>query len=129
MLALVFVIEHLGTREILPVKNESGGNTLEFTNEGEVMAWFAGPSKPLVQTNIDVIKKRGLDKIAVLRGQDIPSPRRAASFCSFGESVIDFTRMRNQLLGIGDSIQMLGKFSTEEIAGDYLDERKLRAEG
>lgn len=154
-----FAVEHLGTREILPVERSNGpGKELKFTGEGEVMGWFVGPSDALIQASINAIQKHSLDKVMVLRGEGIPNPMRSPSFCSFGglggsfhgnliptiaiisgpwslwapsfgEQAVDFERMRNQLLSIGDTTLELAAKPASEIAGDYTAERQRRADG
>ncbi|HHH9283204.1 TPA: hypothetical protein ACP31J_005888 [Pseudomonas aeruginosa] len=156
---LAFAVEHLGTREIEPVERQNGpGRELRFTGEGENMGWFVGPSQPLIDASIEAIKHRNLDKLSVLRGLDLPNPSRTPTFCSFGgigtyfhahlvptialisgpwslwapsfgKDAVDFNRMRNQLLAVGDTALKLGSVPAEELAGDYVQERKRRAEG
>lgn len=157
--AFAFAIEHMGTREILPVARTDGpGQILKFTGESEPMAWFAGESPALAAASISAVQQRGLDRIAILRGQDIPNPARVPMNCSFGgigghfhsyliptlaiisgpwslwapyfgESAIDFDRMRSQLLAVGDVILALDDLPREVIAGAYPLERQLRAAG
>jgi hypothetical protein len=153
--AFAFAIEHLGTREILP-----GGprNTLRLTGNGELFAWFAGPSPALVDTARAAIERRRLDRTALLKGADAPVGDRAPANCSFGgigtpfhnrliptmavisgpwslwapvfgERAIDFARMRRQLLAVGDTLLSLDDVSREEIAGAYLSERERRRAG
>lgn len=156
---LAFAVEHLGTREIEAVDRPDGpGRELRFTGEGENMGWFVGPSEALIDASIEAIKNRKLDKLSVLRGQDIPSPTRTPTFCSFGgigtyfhahlvptialisgpwslwapsfgKEAVDFNRMRSQLLAVGDTTLRLASVSADELAGDYLQERKRRADG
>ncbi|PTQ74341.1 hypothetical protein [Pseudomonas sp. GV071] len=154
-----FAVEHLGTREIVPVERTDGpGRELQLTGKGEVMAWFTGPSEALKSASVKAIKKHNLDRVAVLRGQDNPNPMRSPTFCSFGgigsyfhgnliptiaiisgpwslwapsfgEQAVDFDRMRNQLMAVTDTTLELAGKPASEIAGDYTAERKRRAEG
>ncbi|MEK1942444.1 MAG: hypothetical protein AAAB16_18910 [Pseudomonas sp.] len=154
-----FAVEHLGTREILPVERTDGpGRQLQLTGKGEVMAWFTGPSDALTTASVNAIKNHHLDKVAVLRGQDTPHPTRSPTFCSFGgigtyfhgnliptiaiisgpwslwapsfgEQAVDFERMRNQLMAVTDTTLELAGKPASEIAGDYTAERTRRAEG
>ena len=157
--AFAFAIEHMGTREILPMARTDGpGQILKFTGESEPMAWFAGESPALAAASIAAVQQRGLDRIAILRGQDIPNPARVPMNCSFGgiggffhsyliptlaiisgpwslwapsfgESAIDFDRLHSQLLAVGDVILALDDLPREVIAGAYPLERQLRAAG
>jgi hypothetical protein len=157
--AFVFAIEHLGTKEILPAPREGGpGERLEYTGNPETLGWFTGGSATLTTPSIEAVKRRELDRVAVLPGQDLPNSDRVPVHCSlggigssfhslliptlsiisgpwslwapaFGEEAIDFERMRKQLLAVGDVILALDEVPREVIAEPYLRQRELRDEG
>jgi hypothetical protein len=157
--AFAFVIEHLGTREILAVPDEDGsGQHLEFSGHGDPFLWAAGNSEALRQAAITSTQQRGLDYTAVLEGAELPVKGRFPEICSFGgiggpfhsrliptlamisgpwslwapsfgESAIDFARMRKQLLAAGDAILGLSALPSAPIAGDYPSLRAQRAAG
>jgi hypothetical protein len=77
-LVYAFVLEHLGTREFLPV-----GGTLRPTGAGEFSAWFAG-SPALAAAARTALTACGVDRASVLPGNDPPVPDRAPPQCSFG---------------------------------------------
>lgn len=154
--AFVIALEHLGTREILPV---SPGGRLELTGEGEVFAWSAPEESPvLVEASIDAVERRGLTRTAVLKGVGVPTDEQVPSICSqgglgtnfhglliptiagisgpwslwapsFGEDAIDFERFRDQTLALGDVALVLAGVPRDEIAGGYLEARQQRAAG
>jgi hypothetical protein len=157
--AFALALEHFGTRELLPVARTDGGpgKTLQFTGKGEATSWFAG-SKPLVDVTVAAVKRRKLDRNAVVKGFDLPSTNRVPANCSyggigtyfhdhlvptvatisgpwslwapsFGESAIDFDRMRKQVLAAGDIILGTGNLTRDVIGGQYLLDRKARASG
>lgn len=157
--AFAFVIEHLGTREILPVPDADGsGQHLEFSGGGDPFLWAAGNSEALREAAITATQRRNLDYTAVLEGAELPVQGRVPEICSFGgiggpfhsrliptmamisgpwslwapsfgESAIDFARMRKQLLAAGDAIVELSTLPSAEIAGDYPNLRAQRAAG
>lgn len=157
--AFAFVLEHLGTREILPVLDVDGvGQHLELTGNGDPFLWAAGDSEALRQAAITATQQRNLAFTAVLKGAELPVAGRAPEICSFGgiggafqsyliptmamisgpwslwapsfgESAIDFGRMRTQLLAAGDAVLGLSQLPSEQIAGDYPRLRALRAAG
>lgn len=157
--AFAFVIEHLGTREILPVPDADGsGQHLDFTGHGDPFLFAAGDSEALRQAAVAVTQQRNLDYTAVLRGAELPVAGRAPEICSFGgigtvfqshliptlamisgpwslwapsfgESAIDFARMRKQLLAAGDALLGLAGLPKEQIAGSYTALRAQRAAG
>ncbi|HEV7733196.1 MAG TPA: hypothetical protein VGR62_13580 [Candidatus Binatia bacterium] len=157
--AFAFVLEHLGTREILPVPDADGsGQHLEFTGAGDPLLWAAGDSEALRQAAITATQQRHLDYTAVLKGAELPVAGRVPEICSFGgiggafqsyliptmamisgpwslwapsfgESAIDFTRMRSQLLAAGDAVLGLAQLPSAQIAGDYPRLRAQRAAG
>jgi len=155
--AFAFALEHLGTREILPVPDDSGKH-LEFTGKGEPLLWAAGDSEALRQAAVTATQQRNLDYTAVLNGAELPVKGRVPEICSFGgiggafqrrliptlamisgpwslwapsfgESAIDFTRMRTQLLAAGDAVLSLAALPSAQIAGDYPALRAQRAAG
>jgi hypothetical protein len=152
----VMVMEHLGTREILP---SGPNNRLRYTGKGEVIAWSVGEETPvLVNAAITGVKRRKLDRTAVLKGVEAGDSSRVPEFCSqgglgsnfqphliptmstitgpwslwapsFGSRAIDFKRMRREVLAMGDVARALDRVSPAKIAGSYVAERKERAAG
>lgn len=150
--AFAFVLEHLGTREFLPVEG-----SLRPTGAAELSAWFAG-SPVLAGAAANALAGRGVDRTFLLPGSDPPVPGRAPPQCSFGgigthfhshlvptmamisgpwtlwapsfgASAVDHERMRKQVLAAGDAVLALGAVPREQIAGPYLDLRRARAGG
>jgi hypothetical protein len=148
-IAFGFAIEHLGTREILPI-GEGADRHLEFTGQGEPFLFAAGDSDVLRQTAAAVTQGRHLDRTAVLRGIGVPVEGRVPPICSmgglgiafhkrliptlamisgpwslydpvFGRKAIDFGRMRSQVLAVGDSVLALDGLPREQIYGDYTE--------
>lgn len=156
--AYAMVLEHLGTREILPSSRWPWpGNTLKFTGKGEPSIWATG-TPVLATATVEAVKRRKVDRTAVSRGLDLPSNAHVPPICgfggiggyfnaflvpvvstisgpwslwapSFGESAVDFERMRKQLLVAGDVVLASGKASRTEIAGNYTQYRQQRAAG
>jgi hypothetical protein len=155
--AFAFAMEHLGTREYLPVPRGNGGRELRLSGQSEVFGWFAG-SPALSAAAIAAIGRHSLDRVFVLPGIDPPDPVRVPPQCSFGglgthfhshliptmamisgpwslwapsfgEEAVDFTRMRRQILAAGDATLALAGVPREEIAGPYLAYRDARAAG
>lgn len=153
--AFAFAVEHLGTREIVP---NAAGDRLRFTGKGEPFLFAAGDSDLLRQTATNITKRRNLDRTAVLQGLGLPTPGQAPPICSMGglgtffqslliptlamisgpwslyapsfeESALDYRRMRSQLLAVGDTVLALDGAPRDQIAGDYLELRKQRAQG
>ncbi|ANZ40109.1 hypothetical protein BBK82_32815 [Lentzea guizhouensis] len=150
--AYAFVLEHLGTREFLPVDGR-----LRPTGAGEFSAWFAG-SPALAGAALTALTARGVDRTFVLAGNDPPVPDRAPPQCSFGgigthfhshlvptmamisgpwtlwapafgARAVDHDRMRRQVLAAGDAVLALGTVPREQIAGPYPALRQARASG
>lgn len=156
--AYAMVLEHLGTREILPASRwPAPGKTLKFTGKGEPAIWATG-TPVLARATVDAVKRRQVDRTAVSRGLDLPSSAHVPPICgfggiggyfnsflvpvvstisgpwslwapSFGEAAVDFERMRKQLLVAGDIVLASGKASRNDIAGDYMKYRQQRAGG
>ena len=152
----VTVLEHLGTREILP---SGPSNRLTFTGRGEPFVWSVGEESPaLVNAAIAATKRRKLDRTAVLKGVEAAVSDRVPEYCSqgglgsnfqprlipttsvitgpwslwapsFGARAVDFGRMRKQVLAMGDLIRSLDRVSQAKIAGSYPRERRQRANG
>lgn len=150
--AFAFVLEHLGTREFLPVDGE-----LRPTGEAEFSGWFAG--SPTLQLAAAVaLAGRSVDRTFVLPGSDPPVPDRVPPQCSFGgigthfhshlvptmamisgpwtlwapsfgASAVDHDRMRRQTLAAADAVTALAPLPRDTIAGPYLDQRRARAAG
>lgn len=157
--AFAFALEHMGTREILPVPDADGsGQHLVFTGRGEAYLFGAGDSEALHQAAVNATKARNLDHTAVLRGLGVPVSGQAPPICSmggigtafqthliptlamisgpwslwapsFGPKAVDFNRMRGQLLAAGDAVLALQGLPSAEIAGDYPNYRAQRASG
>jgi hypothetical protein len=153
----VMSMEHLGTREILP----TGGphNTLRFDGKAEPLVWSVGEESPaMVTATIAAIKRRKLDRTAVLKGTDAPTANQVPAHCSqggigsnfqarllptmstitgpwslwapsFGEKAIDFQRMRAEVIAMGDVVRSLDRVPRTTIAGSYPKERTERAHG
>lgn len=152
---MVLAMEHMGTREILP---QGKRNRLTFTGEGEPIAWSVGSESPaLITASVEAVQRRNLDRTAVIKGVGIPKAT-APSICSFGgiggsfhsrlvptvanitgpwslwapgfgESAIDFDRMRKEVLASGDVLRAIDGLTREEIAGEYIAERQAVANG
>jgi hypothetical protein len=155
--AFGFAIEHLGTREIVPM-GEGADRRLVFTGKGEPFLFGAGDSDALREAAVTATQGRNLTATAVLIGLGVPSQTTRPPICSmgglgtvfqvsliptlamisgpwslydpvFGAEAIDFKRMKSQLLAAGDAILALKGLPREEIAGDYLTYREEVAQG
>jgi hypothetical protein len=154
--AFVLSMEHLGPREILPT---GPGHRLEFTGKGEPIVWSAPEeSPPLVQAAVAAVKRRKLDRTAVVKGTEAPVAGRVPEYCaqgglggnfnahllpttsaitgpwslwapSFGARAVDFARMRREILAVSDVARALDDTPRADIAGTYAAERQRRAEG
>jgi hypothetical protein len=157
--AFAFALEHMGTREILPVPDADGsGQHLVYTGRGEAYLFGAGDSEALHQAAVNATKARNLDHTAVLRGLGVPVAGQVPPICSmggigtafqthliptlamisgpwslwapsFGQKAVDFNRMRSQLLAAGDAVLALQGLPSAEIAGAYPGYRAQRASG
>lgn len=157
-LAFAMVLEHLGTKEIVTTSRwPAAGKTLKFSGKGEPAIWATG-TPVLSKAAVEAVKRRKVDRSAVARGMDLPSSAHVPAICgfggiggyfnafmvpvlstisgpwslwapSFGESAVDFERMRKQLLVAGDVVLATGKSTRTEIAGAYLKYRQQRAAG
>ena len=137
---------------------DGSGQHLEFTGKGEPLLWAAGDSDALRQAAITATQQRNLDFTAVLEGAELPVEGRVPQICSFGgiggafqsyliptlamisgpwslwapsfgESAIDFARMRSQVLAAGDAVLALAALPSAQIAGNYPSLRAQRAAG
>lgn len=156
--AYAMVLEHLGTKELLPTSRApAAGQTLKFSGKFEPAIWATG-TPPLATATVEAVKRRQLGRTTVARGIDVPNFSHVPAICgfggiggyfnaflvpvvstisgpwslwapSYGESAVDFERMRTQLLVAGDVILASNKVSRAEIAGPYLNYRKQRAAG
>ncbi len=154
--AFVLSMEHLAPREILPA---GPNHRLRYTGRGEPIVWSAPEeSPPLVRAAVDAVKRRKLDRTAVLKGTEAPVADRVPQYCaqgglggnfnahllpttsaitgpwslwapSFGERAVDFGRMRREVLAVSDVARALDETPRTEIAGSYIAERRRRAEG
>ena len=157
--SFVFVVEHLGTREILPVDVPGPGSKLVLTGEHEPYAWFAPTESPALTSAISTaISQLGLDDTAVLRGLDVPSPSHVPTNCSygglgtfthsqfiptiagisgpwslwapsFGKQAVDFDHMRTQTLAVANAVLALDDLSGPVIDGLYPAEEQLHESG
>jgi hypothetical protein len=68
--AFAFPIEHLGARELLPLKPAQGapGRELKFTGQAEPVLWAAGPSSPIRDAVRDAVVARQLERVIVIPG-------------------------------------------------------------
>ncbi len=85
--AFTFGVEHLGTKEILPVARTDGGpgRTLAFTGKSEMQAWFVPENHELMQSvAMEVTKRRQLPRTALLTGIDASVADRLPKQCHFG---------------------------------------------
>lgn len=152
--ALVIALEHLGARELLP----SGDGRLHFTGRGELLLWAVGPSEVMRREASTAAHRRKLDNTLLAPGFGAPKRGHVPEFASFGgigsyyhsalvptmalvsgpwslwapsfgESAVDYDRMRHQVLAVADAIVALDSASPDEIAGDYKDNRRSRAAG
>ncbi|KAJ3486201.1 hypothetical protein NLG97_g6664 [Lecanicillium saksenae] len=156
---LVFALEHMGAREILPIDREGKSDQdLAYTGHGEVTLWAVGPSDALRAAIVDSVKYRKLDRMSVMPGIGLPNSSVVPEYQSFGgigtsyhqnliptaaivsgpwslwapyfgADAIDFERLRMQLLAVGDVLLNVDMLSREEIAGGYLKYREQRAAG
>ncbi|MBB4680268.1 hypothetical protein [Crossiella cryophila] len=156
--AFAFVLEHLGTREVLPVPRAGGpGRELVHSGAAEQAAWFAG-SPRLTEAAGRALSRRELDRVTVLAGIDKPDPVRVPPQCSFGgigshfhrhlipttamisgpwslwapsfgAGAIDHSRLRQQVLAAGDVVLELATVPLAQLAGDYPEQRRARAAG
>jgi hypothetical protein len=156
--AFAFALEHLGTREFVPVPRQGGpGRELVASGVSEFTGWFAGSPRLAEAANAAIVR-RGLGQTVVLPGIDPPDPVRVPPQCSFGglgthlhghliptmavisgpwslwapsfgRDAIDFARMRSQVLAAGDTVLALGDVPRAEIAGPYVAYRQARAAG
>lgn len=145
--AFGFGLEHLGTREILP-EGEGSSRKLTFTGKMDPAIFGAGDSQVLRDVAVEVTKRRGLARTAVLKGLGVPSPDTAPSICSmgglgtvfqrdvvpalaiisgpwslydpvFGANALDYGHMRKQILAANDAVLALDGLPRAQIAGDY----------
>ncbi|CAN5597185.1 hypothetical protein BH10ACT1_BH10ACT1_17670 [soil metagenome] len=157
--SFVFVLEHLGARELVPVDRTDGpGRRLEFTGETEPVLWAVGPSPALKQAVVRAIEDRDLKRIVATSGMGFPvegQVPRIASFGglgtyfhtylvpttsiitapwslwapAFGEDAIDFDVLRQQALAATDVVRSLDGVARDVVAGAYLEDRRARAAG
>ena len=145
--AFAFTIEHLGTREIVPI-GDGAARHLEFTGFADPALFAAGDSDVLRETAVTATQRRNLPRTAVLKGLDVPNQNQAPPICSmgglgnafhpnlvptlamisgpwslydpvFGRKAINFAQMRSQVLAAGDAILALAGLPRAQIAGDY----------
>lgn len=157
--ACVVAVEHLGTRGVEAVPRTDGpGRSLVFGDTAEVMLWAVGPSEAMRRVVVDAVGARGLDRVIVSPGlgrspdghlpeygsfggigtyshlQLVPTTAVISGpwslwAPSFGADAVDVTRLRAQVLAIGDVVAALDGLPRTEIAGDYLVQRAARAAG
>ena len=134
------------------------GRELRFTGRGEIMFWCVGPSPPVVKAVQRAVARRKLDRVLITRGTSMPDTSRVPTFTSFGgigtyyhnkllpttslisgpwslwapgfgRDAVDISRMRSQILAMGDVYLAIQDVSRDEIAGGYRDYRQKRANG
>jgi hypothetical protein len=84
---LAIALEHMGTREVLPVGSPSGAansRELQFTGHNEIMVWCVGPSEYLQNISIASAKERKLDRIVIVPGTSLPDLHAVPEYPSFG---------------------------------------------
>lgn len=84
---LVVALEHMGTREILPVGSPSGtanGRALQSTGQNEIVVWCVGPSEYLQNISIASAKARNLDRLFITPGTSISDMDMVPEYSSFG---------------------------------------------
>jgi hypothetical protein len=157
--AFVFPIEHLGARELIPVPRGDGpGRRLQFTDGSEPVLWAVGPSDALRRAVVDATTERQLERVLVAPGFGAPVEGQVPRIVSFGglgtyfnvhlipttsiitgpwslwapafgAAAIDVGRLRQQALAAGDVVAALDRVPREDIAGDYLADRRARSAG
>lgn len=152
--AFVIAIEHLGSREILPMEN-STTNELEYTGRSEALLWSVGPSQNAIDSIVDIVQARNLNNTVVAPGFPPSNSERVPEVFSmgglgtyyhaaliptaalitgpwslwaptFGAESLDFDLLRSQHIAIGDAILALSEFSKAELAGNYTEYRERR---
>jgi hypothetical protein len=83
---LVIAMEHLGTKEIVPVPRQDGGpgRRLEFSGRNELMLWSVGPSVPILKAVQSAVSRRKLDRVAIMRGTTLPNANQTPAVEHFG---------------------------------------------
>lgn len=83
---MVIAMEHMGTREIVPVPRRDGGpgRMLEFSGRGEMMLWSVGPSAPILQAVQAAVSRRRLDRVAIMNGTTLPNANQVPAVEHFG---------------------------------------------
>ncbi|QIX01080.1 hypothetical protein AMS68_006597 [Peltaster fructicola] len=135
----------------------ANGQPLEFTGKSEIVMWSVGPSDPLRNASIAAAKKYDLDRMLVTQGTGLQGGNVVPEYNiggiangfhnhlipttslisgpwslwapSFGESAIDFDRLRQQTLAVAEVILAMDGLSKREIAGRYWDMREARKNG
>lgn len=138
--------------------NGSFGQALEFTGLGEPMIWCVGPSAPLIDAVTTAVKHRDLDRVFVMQGAGLPNNSQVPAYTSFGGigtdyhnfllptssiisgpwslwapefgvKAVDANRLRNQTLAFADVIGLVSPLSSDKIAGNYTQMRRMREQG
>lgn len=144
--------------EQVPYTNGSYGNHLALTDEPEVILWSVGPVQPARDLVISTVQGRNLSGISVSPGFPPARPERVPEYTSmgglgtyyhtalvptmalisgpwslwapsFGRDAIDFERLREQQIAIGDVILGLSQYTKAELAGNYTEYRQRFAAG
>lgn len=155
--AFVIAIEHLGSREILPIEG-SAHNELEYTGKSEALLWSVGPVQSAIDSVIEIAKARDLNNTVVAPGFPPASPDAVPEYFSmgglgtyyhaaliptaalitgpwslwapsFGAEALDYDVLRSQHMAIGDAVLALSEFSKAELAGNYTEYRQKRLAG
>ncbi len=156
--SVVLVLEHLGARDYEQVPRADGvGARLELSGLRSIQFIAVTPSAALVATVDEVVRAYDMRRTILLQGADVPGSTVPAH-CSFGgegtpynqhllptigviaapQSLynpafgldgIDFTVMRDEVLGFTELVNRLGTMEQNAIAGDVTAERAERAAG
>lgn len=155
--AFVIAIEHLGSREILPMANSST-NELAYTGKSEALLWSVGPSQHAIDSVVNIAESRNLNNTVVAPGFPPGNDDAVPKYFSmgglgsyyhsallptaalitgpwslwapnFGADALDYDLLRVQHMAIGDAVLALSEYSKAELAGNYTQYRERRAMG
>ncbi|KAJ5126429.1 hypothetical protein N7526_008606 [Penicillium atrosanguineum] len=141
-----------------PAPKGQYGRVLNFTGRSESTLWSVGPTNAVVDLVSAAIKERNLDGFIVTPGNPPKNTSQIPYYASqggigttyhdylipttsiisgpwslwapsFGESAIEFSRLRTELMVVADVVLSLAPFSKAGIAGEYSEYREMRANG